>query len=674
MSQRLLTLLGTLRRGTRGAVDLSSVLVGVLVVGILSAVVAAATLTVVPWSQDQAANQALNDVRIAESSAHVKQNVYLNEADLIAGKFYSGKALADIDPVNGSCYIAASPLPVRENLLHRLRRQQHPHLGCRRDRTLRESRGTPRPSSRNRRRRQDQLNLSYDATYFDPTQASQTFSPTRDRRERGAPVLRHGRESAHGCGGSHIGPELRCHHRTRLVEAQLRHGIDQLLLELRHRHRNRLVLGAQRHGSDRRRDDNASTPTMAPKQVKGALANLNVTAVSVGDKHVCAIAKGSVYCWGDGANGDLGSGTTSQSTTPQVVAGALMGKTVTAIASGQSFSCAIADGSLYCWGLNTSGQLGIGPGTNSLNPALVGGLLAGKTVTAVTAGQTHACAVANGAAYCWGLGTGGQLGDSFGTSSNVPVAVLTTGVLSGKTVTAIDGGEAHTCAIASGAAYCWGANTYGQLGNGGTAVSNSPVQVVNSTMAGTVTSISAGRYYTCATAMSGGDAVPYCWGYGSYGSLGNGGVTQPTSPMAVTLAAGILQGLNATSVTASDYVTCVAASGAVTCFGKNQYGQLGDAALVVATVAKSPGTILTGTGANNGMPISITVQVKDTLDHVHEDVGCDPHGRHSVAAHILVMTNNDLEANRRKNGEFGNKNQSPAGDVVAAPRVDNRCD
>src|SRR5690606_1462446 len=130
--------------------------------------------------------------------------------------------------------------------------------------------------------------------------------------------------------------------------------------------------------------------------------------------------------------------------------GVLSGKTVTDISVGDQYSCAVANGAAYCWGQNTSGSLGNNSTTTSYVPVAVytGGALSGKTVTAVSAGLSHSCAVANGAAYCWGANIYGQLGIGATTASSVPVAVNTSGVLNGKTVTAISAGQTHTCAIA----------------------------------------------------------------------------------------------------------------------------------------------------------------------------------------------------------------------------------
>ena len=121
------------------------------------------------------------------------------------------------------------------------------------------------------------------------------------------------------------------------------------------------------------------------------------------------------------------------------------------------------------------------------------GALAGKTVTSITAGGGHTCAIADGRAYCWGANGFGDLGNNSTTNSWVPVAVDTSGVLHNKSVTAISAGGMHTCAIADGRAYCWGDNQYGPLGKPG-ARGKVPVAVDTrgSMNNDTVTAISAG--------------------------------------------------------------------------------------------------------------------------------------------------------------------------------------
>jgi alpha-tubulin suppressor-like RCC1 family protein len=165
--------------------------------------------------------------------------------------------------------------------------------------------------------------------------------------------------------------------------------------------------------------------------------------------------------------------------------GLLSGKTVKAVSAGLDYACAIAsDNKTYCWGINSYGQLGNNSTTNSSVPVAVytSGLLSGKTSKDVSAGYRHTCAiVADNKAYCWGYNSDGQLGNNSTTNSSVPVAVYTSGVLGGKIIKHIDAGanlNLHTCAIATdNKAYCWGDNAYGQLGNNSITDSSVPVTV-----------------------------------------------------------------------------------------------------------------------------------------------------------------------------------------------------
>ncbi|MEZ5119910.1 MAG: hypothetical protein R2686_08410 [Candidatus Nanopelagicales bacterium] len=122
-------------------------------------------------------------------------------------------------------------------------------------------------------------------------------------------------------------------------------------------------------------------------------------------------------------------------------------------------------GRAAAWGYNGLGQLGNNSTTDTLVPVNTSGVLAGKTVTAISAGDRHTCGIAGGRAYCWGSNYKGQLGNDSTSDASVPVALDTSGTLKGKTVTAISAGYYHSCAIADGGAYCWGANDHGQLGN-----------------------------------------------------------------------------------------------------------------------------------------------------------------------------------------------------------------
>ena len=294
----------------------------------------------------------------------------------------------------------------------------------------------------------------------------------------------------------------------------------------------------------------------------GVLNGKSVTAISAGGGHTCAVADGRGYCWGRNDSGELGNNSSTDSTVPVPVAtsGVLNGKTVTEITAGVGHTCAVADGRGYCWGRNDSGELGNNSSTDSTVPVPVAtsGVLNGKTVTAISTGDYHSCAVADGRAYCWGANGYGELGDSGSTDSTVPVAVDTSGVLNGKTVTAISAGLQHTCAVADGRAYCWGANYYGLLGNNSIDFSQIPVAVdTGGVLNGkTVTAISTGFYYhTCAVAEGGA----YCWGLNESGQLGNNSTTDSKVPVPVDTN-GLLAGKTIAQVAVGSSYTAVLAA------------------------------------------------------------------------------------------------------------------
>jgi alpha-tubulin suppressor-like RCC1 family protein len=318
----------------------------------------------------------------------------------------------------------------------------------------------------------------------------------------------------------------------------------------------------------------------------------------------CALTpEGAAYCWGDAGLGALGLGTVAApdvcfalcSETPVAVFGGLR---FTAIGVGQAHACALTSSGLaYCWGYNGNGLLGMGvtdgpedcvsgdgrSGPCSTVPvAVVGGL----RFTALAVGGSmgvvgaHTCGITtSGAAYCWGENTFGQLGDGTATHRSAPVPVA-----GGLSFTALTIGFAHTCGLTTdGSAYCWGWNQEGQLGTGsvtgpescdyGGPISCSRVPVAV-TGALRWAAISAGRH-TCGVTPA-RDA--YCWG-GSGPQLGTGTTAQITAP------APVAGGLKFATVTAGVRHSCgVTQAGLAYCWGANDTGQLGNGSTLTSAV------------------------------------------------------------------------------------------
>ena len=348
----------------------------------------------------------------------------------------------------------------------------------------------------------------------------------------------------------------------------------------------------------------SSTPVAVTST--GVLAGKAVVAVAAGQSHSLALcADGMAAAWGYNTSGQLGNGSTTDSSVPVAVTatGVLAGKTVVAITAGGSHSLALcADGTVAAWGYNSSGQLGNGGTTNSSTPVAVTltGVLAGKTVVAVAAGQYHSLALCtDGTVAAWGANSSGQLGNSGTTDSSTPGAVTATGVLAGKVVIAVAAGSSHSLVLcADGTVAAWGANTYGRLGNGSTTSSSVPVAVTaTGVLAGkTVVAVAAGTSHSLALCSDGTMAA---WGYNTYGQLGNNGTASSSTPVLVT-STGVLAGKTAFAVAAGDsHSLGLCSDGTVAAWGYNSYGQLGNS----GTTASSMPVAVTSTGLLAGKSV-----------------------------------------------------------------------
>lgn len=291
-----------------------------------------------------------------------------------------------------------------------------------------------------------------------------------------------------------------------------------------------------------------------------------LTQVSSGAKHTCAILDdGSVSCWGENSNGQLGDGTRSVHIEPDKVSMPL-GRKALEISAGSYHTCALLDdGSVRCWGANDFGQLGDGTTIERVSPVSVD--LGGTAASGVSAGESHTCAILDDdSVKCWGDNSNGQLGDGTTTTRNTPVSVS----FGGSGVHQISAGSYHTCSIMlDRTVNCWGDNWHGQLGLGSNSDSLTPRLVSVSSNSSAVT-LDSGAFHTC---LGMNDGKMYCWGYNSYGQLGNGGTTNSNSPIMVPLSST----QSPTSVLVGLFHSCsLFDSGDMACWGDNTEGQLGD--------------------------------------------------------------------------------------------------
>lgn len=274
-------------------------------------------------------------------------------------------------------------------------------------------------------------------------------------------------------------------------------------------------------GTDGQVGDGTTDVRDTPVLVTGGLTFATLTTDG---RTSCGLTPvGDAYCWGNNEHGQLGDGTTTNRSSPVLVSGGLTFGTL-GLGNGQACGLTTA-GAAYCWGLNSTGALNVGTSDDPVTTptAVVGGLI----FTSLTVGYTHACGlVAAGEAYCWGQNALAQLGNGTqGGVSTSPGAVATT-----LRFSQLSAGNFHTCGIATDDnVYCWGRNSTGQVGTGNTTPSyiTTPALV---TGGHSLIALGVEGGHSCAMDVSG---AAYCWGGNTYGQLGDGTTMDSALPVEV---------------------------------------------------------------------------------------------------------------------------------------------
>jgi alpha-tubulin suppressor-like RCC1 family protein len=324
-----------------------------------------------------------------------------------------------------------------------------------------------------------------------------------------------------------------------------------------------------------REDDAAPTEpgSPAPEAAVAAAGALTFWQVSGGGLHSCGVTTDHrTYCWGYDFYGQIGDGTFSTAADHLAPAAVLGGLELTQVSLGSEHSCGITtDRRAYCWGHNFNGELGDGTTLHRPEPVAV---LGGLRFRSIATGQVHTCGLTypDSRAYCWGDNSYGELGDGTRTSRSRPVAVR-----GDRAFRSLDGGVGHTCGVTTAnTTFCWGRNDHGQLGDGTLTQRLKPARVTGGQA---FQQVGAGDTHTCAV-TTGHQA--FCWGFGRHGQLGNGDTDDRLTPTPVA------GGLSFGRVSAGVRFTCGETLGdKAYCWGSNRYGQIGDGTTVFRHVPRA---------------------------------------------------------------------------------------
>jgi alpha-tubulin suppressor-like RCC1 family protein len=318
---------------------------------------------------------------------------------------------------------------------------------------------------------------------------------------------------------------------------------------------------------------NLTVDDVSTSSLNGSIFALGLGRISAGDSHSCGLdATGSAYCWGNNSTGQLGNGTSGGSSNVPVAVSTTI--KFSSVVAGRIHTCGLSvAGDAYCWGSNFVGSLGDGSGLDSLTPSAVTAPSVGIQYSSISASNDHTCVISLAKdAYCWGENGTGQLGDNSIIQRNTPVKVSDP-VSGPEAYSSISAGYSHTCAIAAnGKTYCWGENADGELGDAGNIDSSIPVLVNTGVVA--YTSIAAGNNFSCGIQANGS---AYCWGSNGNGNLGDNTINDSNTPVLVNDP--IAGAVKYSSIVAGGFHTCATSlAGDAYCWGYNFDGELGDGA------------------------------------------------------------------------------------------------
>ena len=339
-------------------------------------------------------------------------------------------------------------------------------------------------------------------------------------------------------------------------------------------------------------------------------APLPKNSLATGDTHTCALTvTGAAYCWGLNSSGQLGDGTSANSSTP-VQAAAPPGVVFTQISATAASTCALSSKQdIYCWGQVFGAQF------ITVIPTLQTSSL---KASSISVGNGLGCVLdlAN-AAWCWGTNTRGQLGTGDLVSSAIPRAVA-----GGLTFQSISVGLFGPCGLSSSLAYCWGDNSLRTIGNPNT---STPTLVPTAVTGGTsFITLNAGAVTSCGT-TSGGIAM--CWGTNQFGSLGNGSTTAGTQVAPATVAGTVSFASVSPGIGNNIFdTTCgLATDGTAYCWGINTLGEVG-------TSATLPNSCTSGTTTApcTGVPTAVQTSAKFSVLAAGSEQNCGITTTHTV--------------------------------------------